>query len=102
MTGTKYYQACYIIPHAKGHQVRSVYYTEHSIQAKYMINLANYRHEVMDPPLDGINDTRHGILLSPGLHAPFGASEVAFLHVSYLSQLSTMWLNSFDRPLISR
>ena len=43
--------------------------------------------------LNDINDTRNGILLALQLHNPFGASEVAFLQVSYFAQLSSMWLN---------
>jgi hypothetical protein len=36
------------------------------IQAKYMINLVNYRNEPLNPPLNNINasDTRNGILLT--------------------------------------
>ena len=49
--------------------------------------------------LNDINDTRNGILLALQLHNPFGASEVAFLQVSYFAQLSSMW---FHRPPISR
>jgi endonuclease IV len=96
MTGTAHFAACHIIPHAKGHQVCSeclLNPSEFSFHAKYMINLASHRHEDLDPPLDDINDTRNGILLAFQLHASFGASEVAFLQVSYIAQLSSMWLN---------
>ncbi|KAF8331813.1 hypothetical protein F5887DRAFT_56124 [Amanita rubescens] len=65
MTGSTNFQACHIVPHAKGDQ--------------YMSNLTNHRHEVLEPPLNDINDTRNGILLAVQLHGPFGASEVAFL-----------------------
>jgi len=65
MTAARFVQACHIVPHAKGHQ--------------YMTNLANHRHEPLDPPLDDISDTRNGILLGLQLHGPFGASEAAFL-----------------------
>ena len=58
-----------------------------------MNGLADHRNEVLDPPLDGINDPRNGILLSVLLHRPFGASVVAFLQVSYFAQLSSMWFN---------
>ena len=95
MTGTENFQACHIVPHAKGHQVCSEHllnHSEFSCQAKYMVNLANHRHEAVDPPLDDINDTRNGILLALQLHLPFGASKVAFLQVSFLTQLSPMWL----------
>jgi HNH endonuclease len=84
-TGTPYAQACHIVPHAKGHQVRSEYlwkHSESSFQAQYIINLASHRHEVLDPPLESINDTRNGILLAVQLHSPFGTSEAAFLQVS--------------------
>jgi hypothetical protein len=86
VTGTRYVQACHVVPHAKGHEVRSEYlwkHSESSFQAQYIINLANHRHEVLDPPLENIDDTRNGILLALQLQAPFGASEVAFLQVSY-------------------
>lgn len=91
MTGSSNVTACHIVPHAKGHQVCSEYFSNHpesSFQAKYMINLANHRPEVLDPPLDSINDARNGILLAVHLHIPFGTSEVAFLQVSDLTQLS--------------
>ncbi|KAF8309777.1 hypothetical protein F5887DRAFT_1153856 [Amanita rubescens] len=66
MTGaTSNFQACHIIPHAKGNQ--------------YMNSLADHRNEVLDPPLNDINDPRNGILLHVTLHRPFGASVVAFL-----------------------
>ena len=58
-----------------------------------MKNLPNHRHEDLEPPLNDINDTRNGILLAVQLHGAFGASEVAFLQVSYFAQLSSMWLN---------
>ncbi|KAF8325714.1 hypothetical protein F5887DRAFT_901102 [Amanita rubescens] len=68
MTGvTSNFQACHIFPHAKGSQ------------AQYITGLADHRNEVLDPPLDDINDPRNGILLSVQLHRPFGASIVAFL-----------------------
>jgi len=73
--------------------VCSEYLLNHSeflFQAKYTINLVNHKHEAMDPPLDNINDTRNGILLASQLHCPFGTSEVAFLQVSYLTQLPSM------------
>lgn len=73
------FQACHIIPHAKG--------------SEYISGLADHRNEVLDPPLDDINDPRNGILLSPVLHRPFGESVVAFLKISYFTQLSSMWLN---------
>jgi|ERR1700722_8736468 len=86
MTGSPRFQACHIIPHAKGHEVHSEYLWNHSkssFQAQYIIRLARHRGQVFVPPLEDINDTRNGILLSPSLHGPFGASEVAFLRVSY-------------------
>ena len=96
MTGSTTFQACHIVPHAKGRQVCSQYFLNHSeisFLAQYMNNLINHRHEVLEPPLNDINDTRNGILLALQLYNPFGASEVAFLHVSYFAQLSSMWLN---------
>jgi hypothetical protein len=48
-----------------------------------MINLASHRPEAVNPPLNDANDTRNGILLALQLYASFGASEVAFLQVSY-------------------
>ena len=85
MTGTREgFQACHIIPHAKGHQVCSEYLLNHmasSFQVKYIINLAEHRHETFNPPLNGINDIRNGILLALQLHDAFGASRVAFLQV---------------------
>jgi HNH endonuclease len=84
-TGARYAQACHVVPHGKGHQVRSEYlwnHSESSFQAQYIINLASHRHKVLDPPLESIDDTRNGILLSPSLHIPFGTSEAAFLQVS--------------------
>ena len=91
MTGTTLYDACHIIPHAKGDRVRSgpLYRSRHSFQTKYMRNLAAYREEVVDPPLESINDTRNGILLKQELHVPFGTSQVAFLQVGYLTQSSS-------------
>jgi len=96
MTGaTSNFQACHIIPHAKGNQVCSEYlnHSQFSFQAQYMNNLADHRNEVLDPPMDDINDPRNGILLAVQLHRPFGASVVAFLQVSYFAHLSSMWLN---------
>jgi hypothetical protein len=86
MTGSTNVQACHVVPHAKGHEVRSEYLWNHSkssFQAQYIINLTSHRHEGLDPPLESINDTRNGILLANHLHGPFGASEAAFLQVSY-------------------
>ncbi|KIL55307.1 hypothetical protein M378DRAFT_188679 [Amanita muscaria Koide BX008] len=82
MTGaTTNFQACHIIPHAKGNQVCSEYlnHSQFSFQAQYMNSLADHRNEVLDPPLDDINDPRNGMLLTVLLHRPFGASVVAFL-----------------------
>ncbi|KAF5381750.1 hypothetical protein D9615_005440 [Tricholomella constricta] len=62
---TRIFVACHIIPHAKGNQ--------------YLINLAEHRHEVLDPPLEDINDTRNGITLALQLEFTYNASEVAFL-----------------------
>ncbi len=39
--------------------------------------------EIVDPPFDGINDTRNGILLNSAFYRGFGESRVAFLRVSY-------------------
>ena len=77
MTGSTTVMACHIIPHAKGYQVCSEYFSNHpqpSFQAKYIENLASYRPKVLDPPLDSIDDTCNGILLNPHLHIVFGAS----------------------------
>jgi hypothetical protein len=63
MTHTSYVQACHVIPHSKGHEVRSKYlwnHSESSFQAQYIINLASHRREVLDPPLESINDTCFG------------------------------------------
>ena len=96
-TGARYCQACHIIPHAKGHQVCSEYFLNHSefsFQVRQYIEiLANHRHQVLEPPLNDINDTRNGILLAVQLHASLWTSEVAFLQVSYFVPLSFMWLN---------
>ncbi|KAF8671731.1 hypothetical protein AX14_005652 [Amanita brunnescens Koide BX004] len=80
MTGaTTGFQACHIVPHAKGNQ--------------YMDSFANHRNKVLDPPLNDINDPRNGILLAVQLHRPFGASVVAFLPP--ISRcLSTTWPSS--------
>ena len=89
MTGDGYtgnLEACHIIPHSKGHQVSLEYLWNHfkfSFRAQYIINLGHHRHEALDPPLDDINDTRNGILLTKALHHPLGASQSAFLQVSY-------------------
>ena len=86
MTGTQGVEACHVIPHAKGNEVCSECLwncSESSFQAQYIKNLVSHRHEVFDPPLESINDTRNGILLSLALHGPFGASEAAFLQVGY-------------------
>jgi len=97
MTGTiSHLEACHIIPHAKGNQVCSKYlnHPQFSFQAQYMnslANLSNHRNEVLDPPLDGIDDPRNGILLYVSLHRSFGASEVTFLQVSHFAQLSSIW-----------
>jgi hypothetical protein len=92
MTGTTQFEVCHIIPHAKGDQVRSgpLYRSCRSFQTKYIKNLVAYREEVVEPPLESINDTRNGILLKRELHAPFGTSQVAFLQVSYATQSSSM------------
>ena len=93
MTGSTIVTACHIIPHSKGHQVCSECFSNHpqpSFQAKYIKNLARHRPEVLDPPLDSIGDTHNGILLYPGLHVVFGASEVAFLPVSDFNSILSM------------
>ncbi|KAF8323572.1 hypothetical protein F5887DRAFT_1290598 [Amanita rubescens] len=82
MTGTTQFEACHIIPHAKGDQT------------KYIKNLVAHREEVVDPPLESINDTRNGILLKRELHAPFGTSQVAFL------QTPNFAMNVDDVPLV--
>lgn len=87
MTGdTKHLTVCHVIPHAKTDQVCSEHHLYHSELLswfKYMVNLIKHRHEQISPPLCSINDTRNGILLSEALYGPFGASEIAFLKVSY-------------------
>lgn len=51
--------------------------------AKYMMNVVNIRsEEIIDPPFDGINDTRNGISLRSLFHHGFGESHFAFLRVS--------------------
>jgi hypothetical protein len=79
--------ACHIVPHAKGNEVCSQYHLNHSkvlMLAKYMRNFLNIRsEEIVDPPFDGIDDPRNGILLNPAFHHAFGESRVAFLRVSY-------------------
>jgi hypothetical protein len=55
-----------------------------------MKNLAAYRGPVLNPPLESIDDTRNGIVLSVLLHRPFGAGEFAFLQVSYSTYLSSI------------
>ena len=57
--------------------------SESSFQAQYIINLAKHRQVDLNPPLESIDDPRNGILLAVQLHNPFGASQVAFLQVSY-------------------
>jgi hypothetical protein len=96
MTGAlPYCQACHIVPHAKRNKVCSEYsnHSQFSFQAQYMSGVAKRRNEVVNPPLNDIDDTRNGILLITQLHGPFGDSKVAFLQVSYFAQLSFMWLN---------
>jgi hypothetical protein len=52
--------------------------------AKYMMNVLDIRsEEIVDPPFDGIDDPRNGILLNPAFHRGFWESRVAFLRVSY-------------------
>jgi hypothetical protein len=77
-------QACHIVPHAKGNQVCFEYlnHSHFSSQAQYVNDLASHRNEVLDPPLDHIDDPRNGILLATHLHRAFGDSEIAFLQVS--------------------
>ncbi|KAF8345752.1 hypothetical protein F5887DRAFT_1061647 [Amanita rubescens] len=96
MTGATLFEACHIIPHANGDQVRSgpLYRSRRSFQTKYIKNLIAYRKEVVDPPLEGINDTRNGILLNRQLHPPFGTSQVAFL------QTPNFAMNVNDVPLV--
>ena len=85
ISGTTQFEACHIIPHAKGDQVRSgpLYRSRRSFQMKYIKNLVAYREVVVNPCLESINDTRNGILLNRMLYNTFGTSEVAFLQVSY-------------------
>ena len=92
LTGTEGFEACHIIPQAKGDQVRSgpLYRSRRSFQTKYIKNLIAYREVVFDPPLESINDTRNGFLLYSMLHSTFGTSRVAFLQVSYSMQSSSM------------
>lgn len=86
------YQVCHIVPHSKGKEVCSEHlnYSHFSFQAQYMNHLAEHRNEVLNPPLNDINDPRNGILLSVLLHRPFGDSVVAFLKVSCFTQPSSM------------
>ncbi|KAI9568598.1 hypothetical protein HD554DRAFT_2191442 [Boletus coccyginus] len=59
--------ACHLIPHSKGDS--------------YMSSLFDHRREMHGPvdPLDGINDTRNGILLNNYLHIALDAGGIAFL-----------------------
>ena len=84
---TKNFQTCHIVPHTKGNQVCFEYLNHYhfSFQAQYMNSLADYRNEVLDPPLDDINDPCNEILRATHLHRPFGNSDVAFLQVSYFA-----------------
>jgi hypothetical protein len=94
-TGTAQCEACHIIPHPKGDQVRSSpwYRSRRLFQTQYIKNLVDYRQVVVDPRLEGINDMRNGILLNRMLHVAFGTSQVAFLQVSYSTQLSSISLS---------
>jgi len=50
--------------------------------------------EIVDPPFDGIDDPRNGILLHSAFHRGFGESDVAFLRVSHFcDSIVSMWLN---------
>ena len=91
LTGAKACQACHIIPHAKGDQVRSqfLYHSESLSQAQYISNLVSYRDESLEPTMSDINDTRNGVLLSVALQPSFGASKAAFLQVSCSTQSSS-------------
>jgi hypothetical protein len=88
-------EACHIIPHAKGDQVRSGpwYRSRRLFQTQYIKNLVRYRQVVINPRLEGINDIRNGILLNQMVHGLFGTSQVAFLQVSYSTQLSSISLS---------
>ena len=57
--GAEDVQACHIVPHAK--EMRCVLKSFQVLMlAKYMMNVLNIRlEEIVDPPLDGISDTRN-------------------------------------------
>ncbi|KAI9449291.1 hypothetical protein HD554DRAFT_2290294 [Boletus coccyginus] len=59
--------ACHLIPHSKGDS--------------YMSSVFNHRREMygLVDPLDGINDSRNGILLNAILHTALDAGDIAFL-----------------------
>ncbi|KAJ7710835.1 hypothetical protein B0H17DRAFT_863091, partial [Mycena rosella] len=59
---------CHILPHAKGDNV-----------FQYVRSLMDFRGIQGPARVIEIGDVRNGILLSNGLHRPFGAGEVAFL-----------------------
>jgi hypothetical protein len=80
-------------------------------QSQYIINLADYREE---STLEGINDTRNGLLLNTIFHRPFGESRIAFLRVGYYLYsnrlhgfefiprlLITRWMSPMWGPMLS-
>jgi hypothetical protein len=58
--------------------------------------------QVLDSPLDDINDERNGILLALQLHAPFGASEVAFFASQLFNPIVFHVVGLIYRPPILR
>ncbi|KNZ74099.1 hypothetical protein J132_08216 [Termitomyces sp. J132] len=58
-------QACHIVPHMKGDN--------------YLDFLSDNRLKTLEKPLEGINDSRNGLLLIHSLHLIIGKSRAAFL-----------------------
>jgi hypothetical protein len=92
MTGaTHLFTGCHIIPHAKGDQSGRPFVSFPSlILDEVHKEPRQLQGTSRRSTLRKFDDTRNGILLSPILHGPFGASMVAFLLVSYSTQSSSM------------
>ena len=80
--------ACHILPHSKGDNVRSSLLSNVlTFRPKYISNVLYHRSRTnnsVDDFDDGINDPRNGLLLTATLHRLLGAPKSAFLKVSCL------------------
>jgi hypothetical protein len=85
-TSARLCQACHIIPHAKGDEVRPQLNSSNEsssfAQSKYMSRVVAHRGGGQSD-ISRIDDTRNALLVTATLHLAIGHHLMAFLQVSY-------------------